>query len=326
MFLGVSTVSANSFYHHFSKTQKIHHDQLQIDVDAKISNFYSIDLIISSTPSIKFYADLLQNEGLPIDLAVIPLMESGNNPQAKSPKNALGLWQFIPSTAHEWGLKSSGSFDDRKNVIKSTKTAIKYLNYLHKQLGDWNLALAAYNWGIGNVKKALKKGLVKKKRLNLKLLPRETRNYIIAFHHLNRIIKFNHKNDYLNKFPNKPYLEIIKQQNLTSYLKLNNLGALDSKVLTHINGFDVMDKSFSQTAILVPTKLFTNYFSIESISFKINTAKRKVNGCTQKFYRARYKDSLISISRKYNIKMDNLKEMNNGVRFVRPGMQIRLCN
>ena len=57
-------------------------------------------------------------------------MESGNNPQAKSPKNALGLWQFIPSTAREWGLTSSKSFDDRKNVIKSTQTAIKYLNYL----------------------------------------------------------------------------------------------------------------------------------------------------------------------------------------------------
>ena len=92
-------------------------------------------------------------------------MESGNNPQAKSPKNALGLWQFIPSTAREWGLTSSKSFDDRKNVIKSTQTAIKYLNYLHTQLNDWNLALAAYNWGIGNVKKALKKGLVKNKKL-----------------------------------------------------------------------------------------------------------------------------------------------------------------
>tara|TARA_B100001142_G_C14330681_1_gene653984 strand:- start:242 stop:1222 length:981 start_codon:yes stop_codon:yes gene_type:complete len=326
VFLGVSTVSANSFYHHFSKSQKIHHDQLQIDVDAKISSFYSIDLIISSTPSIKFYADLLQNEGLPIDLAVIPLMESGNNPQAKSPKNALGLWQFIPSTAREWGLKSSKSFDDRKNVIKSTKTAIKYLNYLHRQLGDWNLALAAYNWGIGNVKKALKKGLVKKRRLNLKLLPRETRNYIIAFHHLNRLIKFNHKNEYLNKFPNKPYFEIIQPQNLEKFLQANKLQRLDSKVLAHINGFDVMDKSFSLTEILVPTKIFADYFSIESISFKKTTTKRKVNGCSQQYYRTRYKDSLISISRKYNIKMDKLKEMNNGVRFVRPGMQIRLCN
>ena len=166
----------------------------------------------------------------------------------------------------------------------------------------------------------------KNKQLNLNMLPRETRKYIIAFHHLNRIIKFNYKNQYLNKFPNKPYLEIIKQQNLKNYLSSNKLDTLDGKVLTHINGFDVMDKSFSQTEILVPTKLFTNYFSIESISFKRTITKRKVNGCSQKYYRARYKDSLISISRKYNIKMDNLKEMNKGIRFVRPGMQIRLCN
>ena len=323
--LTIGSASANSFYQHFSKSQKIHHDQLQIDVDSKISKFYSIDLIISSTPSIKFYADLLQKEGLPIDLAVIPLMESGNNPQAKSPKNALGLWQFIPSTAREWGLKSTESFDDRKNVIKSTQTAIKYLNYLHKQLNDWNLALAAYNWGIGNVKKALKKGLVKDKQLNLSMLPRETRNYIIAFHHLNRIIKFNHKNEYLRKFPNEAYLKIIKPNNLRNYLISNKLETIDSKVLTHINGFDVTDKSFVRTNILVPTKTFTSFFSLANISFNRKVAKRKISGCNQNYYRARYSDSLLSIARKFNIKMDDLKDINNGVRFVRPGMRIKLC-
>ena len=252
-------------------------------------------------------------------------MESGNNPQAKSPKNALGLWQFIPSTAREWGLKSTESFDDRKNVIKSTQTAIKYLNYLHKQLNDWNLALAAYNWGIGNVKKALKKGLVKDKQLNLSMLPRETRNYIIAFHHLNRIIKFNHKNEYLRKFPNEAYLKIIKPNNLRNYLISNKLETIDSKVLTHINGFDVTDKSFVRTNILVPTKTFTSFFSLANISFNRKVAKRKISGCNQNYYRARYNDSLLSIARKFNIKMDDLKDINNGVRFVRPGMRIKLC-
>ncbi len=296
---------------------------MQIDVDAKISSFYSIDLIVSSTPSIKFYADLLQKEGLPIDLAVIPLMESGNNPQAQSPKNALGLWQFIPSTAKEWGLQSSNTFDDRKNVIKSTITAIKYLHWLHKQLNDWNLALAAYNWGIGNVKKALKKGLVKNKQLNLSMLPRETRNYIIAFHHLNRIIKLNHKNINLKKFPNEPYLKVIKQKNLNNYLSANKFANLDGKVLTHINGFDV-NKSISQSNILVPTKIFTKFFSVENISFK-KTVRKKNNACSQGVYSARFQDSLLSIARKFNLKMDDLIEMNQGIRFVRPGMRIKLC-
>ena len=105
-------------------------------------------------------------------MAVIPLLESGNNPLAKSPKDALGLWQFIPSTAKEWGLATNRT-DDRTNVVKSTQVAIRYLKYLHNQLNDWNLALAAYNWGIGNVKKAIKKGLVTNNAINLKVMVEE---------------------------------------------------------------------------------------------------------------------------------------------------------
>ena len=75
-------------------------------------------MIISSTPSIKFYTEIIEQENLPIDLAVIPLLESGNNPLARSPKDALGLWQFIPSTAKEWGL-ATNRIDNRKNVVSS---------------------------------------------------------------------------------------------------------------------------------------------------------------------------------------------------------------
>ena len=89
-----SKVHANSFYEYFVNQQKIKHDDLGKNSNIRVSNFYNIDLIISSTPSIKFYTEILEEEGLPIDLAVIPLIESGNNPQARSPKNALGLWQL----------------------------------------------------------------------------------------------------------------------------------------------------------------------------------------------------------------------------------------
>ena len=104
-------------------------EELIVDLDETISD------IANDTQSYKEYVDLtksviniLNQENIPIDLAVIPLMESGNNPQAKSPKDALGLWQFIPATAKEWGLLNNFDNDERKNVIKSTKRQLNTLN------------------------------------------------------------------------------------------------------------------------------------------------------------------------------------------------------
>jgi len=119
--------------------------------------FVNAERIANATPLIKYYADVLTSEGVPVDFAVLPLIESGNNPQARSPKNALGLWQFIPSTGSEWGLQQTSLIDERVDVQKSTVSAAKYLHSLHAKFHNWNLVLAAYNWGTGSVEKALKK-------------------------------------------------------------------------------------------------------------------------------------------------------------------------
>ena len=103
---------SESLYKYYTDNQKISHDKLNTKLDKSVSDFYDLNLIVSSTPSIKFYINMLNQENLPIDLAVIPLLESGNNPQARSPKDALGLWQFIPATAKEWGL-----FNNIKNDV-----------------------------------------------------------------------------------------------------------------------------------------------------------------------------------------------------------------
>ena len=251
---------AQSLYEYYSKNQKVSHTKLSSNLNKNINSFYNLDLIASSTPSIKFYTNILNQENIPIDLAVIPLMESGNNPQAKSPNDALGLWQFFPPTAREWGLINNIDNDERRNVIKSTKTAIKYLKYLHNELNDWNLALAAYNWGIGNVKKSLKKGLVRNKKINIDLLPKETRRYLLAFHHLNRLIKTNYKRQILNKFPNKNYLEIINQKELRNYQVTNNLG--NKILLLSVSFFKRLKKSFSSDASLLNGKSYSNNFKI----------------------------------------------------------------
>jgi len=315
-------VHAESFYEYFVSQQKFKNSDISRNNKINVSKFYNLDLIISSTPSIKFYTEIIEEENLPIDLAVIPLLESGNNPLARSPKDALGLWQFIPSTAREWGL-ATHRIDNRRNVVQSTQVAIQYLKYLHNQLNDWNLALAAYNWGIGSVQRALKKGLVTNNTINLKKLPLETRKYLISFHHLNQLIRSNINNPELSKFPNVKYLKRIKKTNISNYISSNKLEDVDSLVLKHINGYDVLKMgNNNKSEVLMPSLEFQKYFSTQKISYKKSSSK---NRCSKKYHKVKYRDTLLKLARKYRIKMDTLRGLNPQISFLRPGMNVKLC-
>ena len=127
-------------------------------------------------------APILQEEGIPYEIAALVLVESGGQPTALSPKGARGIWQFMPDTARRFGLTITNETDDRLDVLKSTRAAARYLRDLHAQFGDWSLALAAYNVGALVVRKAvLRSGsngfaVLSGKRL----IPAETREYVPA--------------------------------------------------------------------------------------------------------------------------------------------------
>lgn len=125
---------------------------------------------------------ILRDEGVPVELSAVVLVESGGLPAALSPKGARGVWQFMPDTARRYGLIVDRSRDERLDVGKSTHAAAQYLRELHLQFGDWSLALAAYNAGELTVRKAIERNRSSDvgSILASEYLPAETRSYVHA--------------------------------------------------------------------------------------------------------------------------------------------------
>jgi len=123
----------------------------------------------------------LEKRGMPTELALLPVIESGFNPNAYSRAKAAGMWQFIPSTGLRYNLKQNAFRDERRDVVASTNAALNYLEQLHAMFGDWQVALAAYNWGEGSVRKAIARARAAGKGTDYNSLspymPAETRNY-----------------------------------------------------------------------------------------------------------------------------------------------------
>lgn len=132
-------------------------------------------------PYIYHIVEELSRHKLPLELALLPIVESAYKPTAQSPMRAAGLWQFIPSTGRDFNLKQNEGYDERLDITASTQAAIHFLSHLNKHFkGDWLLALAAYNCGAGNVDTAIKRNIAKGLPTDYwsLVLPEETQNYV----------------------------------------------------------------------------------------------------------------------------------------------------
>ena len=133
------------------------------------------------------YIPLIQRifaeEGLPQDLAWIAFIESSFLPHARSPRSAQGIWQFMPRTGRQYGLKSNGIVDERSDPEKATRAAARYLSYLHEIFGDWYLVMAAYNAGEGKILRAMERTGARDfwQLAATPAIRRQTQNYVPAF-------------------------------------------------------------------------------------------------------------------------------------------------
>ena len=140
---------------------------------------------------IPIFEEALDYYGLPLELKYLPVIESALNPVAKSKVGATGLWQFMLQTGQRYGLEVNSLVDDRCDPLKSTWAAARFLKDLYKIYGDWNLVIAAYNCGPGNVNKAIHRaGGVKDYWQIYPYLPNETRGYVPAFIAANYIMNY----------------------------------------------------------------------------------------------------------------------------------------
>jgi membrane-bound lytic murein transglycosylase D len=154
----------------------------------------------------------LERRGMPTELALLPFIESAFNPQAVSSARASGMWQFMPRTGKDFDLKQNAFRDDRRDVLASTRAALDYLQRLHRMFGDWHLALAAYNWGEGNVGKAISRNQRAGQALSytdLKM-PAETRHYVPKLQAMKNLVADpQSKGIHLPPIPNHPYFQTV---------------------------------------------------------------------------------------------------------------------
>lgn len=133
-----------------------------------------------SSKYLHFVVEEVEKRGYPMEIALLPMIESAYNPRAQSHAKAAGMWQFIPSTGTHYGLEQTWWYDGRRDIYAATRAALDYLGMLHKMFGDWQLALAAYNWGEGAVSRAIARNQARGLPTNYESLrmPAETRNYV----------------------------------------------------------------------------------------------------------------------------------------------------
>lgn len=197
------------------------------------------NMSFKASPYLYYIVDQLEKRKMPGELALLPMIESAFEPQGTSNKGAAGLWQFMPKTGKYYGLKQDKWYDGRRDIEASTKAALDYLEILHKKFDkNWMLALAAYNYGEGNVEKAIKNNKRKGKSTEYWSLdlPRETKDYVPKFLALAEVVGNPKKYDIdLPTIENKPYFMQVDPGKAIDFNKVAKLADVDVKEVKRLN-------------------------------------------------------------------------------------------
>ena len=252
----------------------------------------------------------LEKEEVPIEIALLPIVESDYYPFSYSHGTATGIWQFITSTGRMYGLDEDWWQEDRRDVLASTKAAVRYLKDLNRMFdGDWLLSIAAYNAGPGRVQRAIDKNRNQGKRTDFWSLdlPKETEKYVPKLLALGKVLKnperFNQK---LIKIENKPYLEPI---NLESQFDLALIAQWTNLSIDEIYSFNPGLKRWATPealpyTILLPVDVVGDFKEILT-----NQKNRPKVSWTR--YKVKEGDSLSIIAQNFNTTINQIQSVNN---------------
>ncbi len=175
----------------------------------------------------------VERRGLPMELALLPFVESGFEPHALSSAQAAGLWQFIPGTAQRYRLQQNDHYDARRDIVASTEAALDYLEFLHGLFRDWQLALAAYNWGEEAVQRAIQRNLARGLATDYESLtmPEETRYYLPKLMAIRNIVQS----------PELHGIELADIDNVPYFAGVDVTVELDAQAVARMAGLSVAE-------------------------------------------------------------------------------------
>lgn len=261
-------------------------------------------------PYMHYIIEELEAADMPMEIALLPIVESAFDPFAYSHGRASGMWQFVPGTGTRFGMKQNWWYDGRRDIIASTKGAIKYLKYLNKFFdGDWLLALAAYNSGEGRVQRAVKNNA----RRNMPTdfwsldLPKETRAYVPKLLALANLVK--RPNDFnvtLYEIENKSVISAVDIGSQIDLAKAAELAELSLEELQHLNpGYNrwATDPKGPHYLVIPRHKVALFEQGLAKLSKKERLAWQR--------YQIKHGDSLGKIAHKFNTDINVIKQVNN---------------
>ena len=305
---------------------------------------YSKMILERKDTYLPLFEEALARHQMPDDIKYLAIIESGLNPRARSRVGAMGLWQFMPATGREYKLFVNSHMDDRMDPELATEAAVRYLKALHRMFGDWEVALAAYNCGPGNVRKAIRRSGGKKTFWEIyNHLPRETRSYIPQFQAIMYVLRYAEEHNIVLEEAAFPMAyEKIKLENTVDLEHFSEISGICIEDLEELNP-SILKRQIPQShkhyALRIP-KAQSAFLAenkdwiIDSLSMRSNTLiaqqpqiheETATQSANRIIYRVRSGDALGTIAQRHNTTVSNLKTWNSlNSNLIRAGQNLTI--